>query len=240
TVMADIESGDEKVHNRDIREELRPVAPGLAYHDTSSVNPNLSLPIAFRTLSIQVAESQHPGKPQDDVVNFFEQLTYQNVSVEKLCGMFGTTADHGLDNVVAARNIQRDGKNTIAKKKPKYLWKLISYLFGGFCSILWVAVIIFFICWQPLSTPPSPTNLALAILIIGVILSQASFSAFQDWSTSRIMNSILDLIPSECVVIREGKASKMPAADLAVGDVVMLSVGNKVPADMRLIETSDD
>ncbi|KAG6862101.1 hypothetical protein C0995_005911 [Termitomyces sp. Mi166 len=234
-------AGDEKrPHFQDVREELRPVAPGLAYHDTSSPNPNLSLPIGFRTLSIQVTESQHPGKPQDDVVNFFEQLTYHNVSVEKLCGMFGTAADRGLDNVVVSRNIQRDGKNTIAKAKPKYIWKVLGYLFGGFCSILWVGVVIFFICWRPLSDPPSPTNLALAIVIILVILSQASFSAFQDWSTGRIMNSILDLIPSECVVVREGKTSKIPAADLAVGDVVMLHVGNKVPADMRLIETSGD
>ncbi|KAG6862585.1 hypothetical protein C0993_002521, partial [Termitomyces sp. T159_Od127] len=54
------------------------------------------------------------------------------------------------------------------------------------------------------------------------------------------MNSILDLIPSECVVVREGKTSKIAAADLAVGDVVMLHVGNKVPADMRIIETSGD
>ncbi|KAG6877296.1 hypothetical protein C0992_010314 [Termitomyces sp. T32_za158] len=238
-----LELGDEKrAHFQDVREELRPVsgAPGLAYHDSSSVNPNLSLPIGFRTLSIQVTESQHPGRPKDDVVNFFEQLTYQNVSVEKLCGMFGTGPEHGLDNVVVSRNIQRDGKNMIAQAKPKYIWKLLGYLFGGFCSILWVGVIIFFICWQPLSDPPSPTNLALAIVIIGVILSQASFSAFQDWSTGRIMNSILDLIPSECIVIREGKTSKIAAADLAVGDVVMLHVGNKVPADIRLIETSGD
>ncbi|KAG6899286.1 hypothetical protein C0993_011613, partial [Termitomyces sp. T159_Od127] len=243
-MSSDNSSGDEKMHTKvDIREELRPIsgAPGLAYHDSSAADPNVSLAIGFRTLSIQVSEHQHPGKPQDDVVNFFEQLTYHNVSVEKLCGMFGTTADRGLDNVVVARNLQRDGKNTIAKKKPKYLLKIISYLFTGFCSILWVAVIIFFICWRPLGNPnPQATNLALAILIIIVILCQAAFSAFQDWSTSRIMNSILDLIPSECVVIREGKTSRMPAVELAVGDLVMLSVGNKVPADIRLIETSDD
>ncbi|KAG6872983.1 hypothetical protein C0993_001808, partial [Termitomyces sp. T159_Od127] len=180
-MSSDNSSGDEKMHTKvDIREELRPIsgAPGLAYHDSSAADPNVSLAICFRTLSFQVSEHQHPGKPQDDVVNFFEQLTYHNVSVEKLCGMFGTTADRGLDNVVVARNLQRDGKNTIAKKKPKYLLKVISYLFTGFCSILWVAVIIFFICWRPLGNPkPQANNLALAILIIFVILCQAVFSA---------------------------------------------------------------
>ncbi|KAG6815332.1 hypothetical protein H0H93_010108, partial [Arthromyces matolae] len=242
---ADIEKaeeglGEEKKTRFDgVQHELRPVTDGIAYHDTSNPNPNTAIPIGFRTLSIQVTETQQ-GKGNDDVVNFFEQLTFHNMSVERLCGQFNVSAEKGLDETVAARNIQRDGKNVIAQARPNYIWKLLSYLFGGFCSILWVGVIIFFICWRPLSNPPSPTNLALAIVVIGVILSQASFSGFQDWSTSRVMNSILDLLPSECVVIREGKSRKMPASELAVGDVVMLSVGNKVPADMRLIETSGD
>ena len=49
------------------------------------------------------------------------------------------------------------------------------------------------------------------------------------------MNSILCLLPSQCVVLREGEAIKMPASELVVGDVVVLSVGNKVPADMCFI-----
>ncbi|KAG6817475.1 hypothetical protein H0H93_007204, partial [Arthromyces matolae] len=232
-----------KTRFEDVREDLRPVSEGLAFHEGSSAaNPNLSLAIGFRTLSIHLTETQHEGSApvKDDVVNFFEQLTFHTVSVQRLCGMFGITPEGGLDNVVAARNIQRDGKNTFVQEKPKYIWKLLKYIFGDFCSILWIGVIIFFICWKPLSDPPSPTNLALAILVILVIASQASFSAFQDWSTGRIMNSILDLLPSECIVIREGNTSRIPASDLAVGDVVLLSVGNKVPADMRLIETSGD
>ncbi|KAG5640771.1 hypothetical protein DXG03_007248 [Asterophora parasitica] len=205
---------------------------------TFSTKPLTS--IGFRTLSIQVTESQHPAKGKDDVVDFFENITFHKVDVMKLCQMFSVNSERGLDNLVAARNLQRDGKNTIAQAKPRYIWKLLGYLFGGFCSILWVGVIIFFICWKPLSTPPSPTNLALAILLILVILFQASFSAFQDWSTGRIMNSILDLLPSECVTIREGQTMKMPASELVAGDVVLLSVGNKVPADMRLVQTSGD
>ncbi|KAG6826073.1 hypothetical protein H0H92_001227 [Tricholoma furcatifolium] len=234
--IEDAEKGALRTRFDDVQQEARPIS------DTPAVpfTQNHSIPIGFRTLSIQVTESQHPGKEKNDVVNFFEQLTYHQVDVEKLVRMFATSQDRGLDNTTASRNIARDGKNVIVQRKPRYIWKLLSYLFGGFCSILWVGVIIFFICWRPLSNPPSPTNLALAIVVILVILSQASFSAFQDWSTARIMNSILDLLPSECVVIRDGQTKNMPATELAVGDVVLLSVGNKVPADMRLIETSGD
>ncbi|RDB19722.1 Sodium/potassium-transporting ATPase subunit alpha [Hypsizygus marmoreus] len=225
------------------RSSFRPVSSGLAFHDTSASDgqaPSHSIPIGFRTLSIQVSQRQPTEKSKDEVVDFFQQLTFHTVTVEKLCQMFGVSPDYGLDKLVASRNAERDGKNTISQPRPRYIWKFLGYMFGGFCSILWVGVIVFFICWRPLSNPPSPTNLALAILLILVILFQATFSAFQDWSTGRVMNSILDLLPAECVVIRDGETIRMPASDLVVGDVVKLSVGNKVPADMRLIQTSGD
>lgn len=52
------------------------------------------------------------------------------------------------------------------------------------------------------------------------------------------MNSILSLIPSDCVVIREGETIKVSATELVVGDLVRLSSGNKVPADIRIIRSS--
>lgn len=54
------------------------------------------------------------------------------------------------------------------------------------------------------------------------------------------MSSIMDMIPSECTVFRDGQLVKIPAADLVVGDRVHLSLGNKVPADLRMIQVSND
>ncbi|KAF8231370.1 calcium ATPase [Tricholoma matsutake] len=224
--------------------------PGLAF-DVPENNPSLSfqnpsVPMHFRTLSIQVNDSiaveKPKGKKNDlkDDSDFFQKVTFHIDPVETLCQGFNVSPKHGLEAVVAARHLQRDGRNAMTQKRPSYILKVLTYLFGGFCSILWVAVVIFFVCWRPLSTPPSPTNLSLAILIILVIFFQASFSALQDWSTSRVMSSIMNLIPSECVVLRDGQSIKIPASELVVGDIVLLSVGNKVPADMRLIDTSGD
>ncbi|KFZ19721.1 hypothetical protein V501_00542 [Pseudogymnoascus sp. VKM F-4519 (FW-2642)] len=54
------------------------------------------------------------------------------------------------------------------------------------------------------------------------------------------MNSILDLLPAEAMVIRDGQAKKMPTTELVVGDIVQISIGNTVPADLRLLSTSGD
>lgn len=54
------------------------------------------------------------------------------------------------------------------------------------------------------------------------------------------MSSILDMIPAECMVYRDGQLIKIPASTLVVGDRVHLSLGNKVPADLRLVQASND
>ncbi|ANB11344.1 Ca(2+)/Mn(2+)-transporting P-type ATPase PMR1 [Sugiyamaella lignohabitans] len=217
--------------------------------NTSSAAPTQdpNLVIAYRTLSLQVAESYHsdnysPKKSKDaEDEEYFEKIDFQTKEASILCQSFNVDESRGLDSDSAAKRLQRDGPNTLTQKKPNYFWKLFNYVFGGFCSVLWVGVIIFFICWRPpLSNPPSATNLALAVLILIVILLQALFSALEDWSTSKVMNSILDLLPAECVVIRDGEHVSKPASELVVGDIVILSSGNKVPADMRIIDASDD
>ncbi|KAJ5291848.1 hypothetical protein N7478_001099 [Penicillium angulare] len=220
----------------------------MSRDSTHSNSGNTGIPIEFRTLSIQISESQTRPKevvhepPKDKVPNqdYFESLDFHNIPQDKICQEFNVDPRFGLSVESAAMRLQRDGKNVISHHRENYLKKIFFYVFGGFCSVLWVGVIIFFICWQPLSNPPSPTNLAMAILIIIVITLQASFSAFQDWSTKRVMNSILNLLPAEALVLRDGKQMRLPATELVAGDIVQISVGNKVPADMRLLQTSGD
>lgn len=54
------------------------------------------------------------------------------------------------------------------------------------------------------------------------------------------MNSIKSLIADEATVIRDGQRQRIPAADLVVGDLVCLSIGDRVPADVRLVNVSSD
>ena len=76
-------------------------------------------------------------------------------------------------------------------------------------------------------------------MIIIIIFLQASFSAFQDWSSNKIMSSIRNMIPNSASVIRDGVEHKIPVEDVVIGDLVHLSYGNKVPADVRIIESHD-
>ncbi|KAF9141614.1 hypothetical protein BGX30_004475 [Mortierella sp. GBA39] len=221
-----------------------------------------ALPIEFRTLSIHVTETHRSNKggtttafgskgkskskaPKDEGItsetDFFATVDFHKLTPAEINLRFNSNEALGLEQVEAERRLRTNGPNTLVSRKPNYAKKIFGYVFGGFCSVLWIGVITFFICWAPILQPdPIPTNLALAILVIFVILLQASFSAFQDFSTAKVMSSILDMIPADCMVYRDGQLIKIPASTLVVGDRVHLSLGNKVPADLRLVQASND
>ena len=220
-------------------------------------NANAGIPIEFRTLSFSVSQSRSKRIDDDppeksiqkgreaagkgEAAEEFSKADEHIVSLDELYQRFRVSPIQGLSAEAAAKRLRDEGPNVLPQRRKNYIKTLSRYVFGGFCSVLWVGVIIFFICWRPLGDPnPAPYNLGLAVLVLIVIFLQACFSAFQDWSTAKTMNSILDMLPSDAHVFRDGAWSTVRTSDLVTGEVVRIKIGDKVPADIRLMETSGD
>ncbi|KAJ1658656.1 hypothetical protein IWQ61_002144 [Dispira simplex] len=193
-----------------------------------------SLTIEYRTLSIQVTQDQNSETAQEVV-----DLKFHLLSTDEFEKLFSTSLSGGLESEMARNRLIRNGSNCISPPKSNLLRKLLGYVFGGFCSLLWVASIVCFVAWKPVGDPPDPTNLGLAILLLIVIFLQASFNGYQDWSSSQVMKSINNMLPATCEVTRDQLVQTIPVSDLVVGDVVHLRYGNKVPADVRVIESNE-
>ena len=115
-----------------------------------------------------------------------------------------------------------------------------GYFFKGFGAILLVGAILVFIAWRPLGNPPAPANLALAIVLVIVFFIQAAFNMWQDWSSARVMASIKNMIPDDCLAVRDGAQVSVMAADIVPGDILLIKAGNKIPADVRFTDVSSD
>jgi sodium/potassium-transporting ATPase subunit alpha len=121
-----------------------------------------------------------------------------------------------------------------------YLKQIFGYFFKGFGSILLLGSILVFVSWKPLGEPPAVANLALAIVLLAVFFIQATFNAWQDWSSSRVMASITRMLPDYCLVLRDGARVTLFASDIVPGDILYIKAGNKLPADVRFVEISSD
>ncbi|GAA5873739.1 hypothetical protein JCM3774_000154 [Rhodotorula dairenensis] len=212
------------------------------------VSPRARLPGEFRTLSFRVTETHteankaaqkraKKSKDIDDVAT----LVWHSLPKEEVAQRLGVAPAAGLDLEIAARRLSKDGKNVITPPRTNWFLKIFWYFFGGFGSLLTVAAVLCFIAWKPLGNPnPQASNLALGVVLLIVVLLQAGFNAAQDFSTSRTMSSISSVLPIVVQVRRDGKATEVSAEQLVMGDVVLIKAGEKVAADLRMIQVSSD
>jgi len=78
-----------------------------------------------------------------------------------------------------------------------------------------------------------------AIVILIVVLINAIVGFVQEYRAEKAMEKLKGLISAEAVVIRDGQEQKVTAGDLTRGDIVLLEEGDKVPADLRIVESYD-
>ncbi len=145
---------------------------------------------------------------------------------------------NGLTNEEVKLRRTIDGPNVLPEKKKTSEWiKYLHELSNIFSLLLWGASILALIGYG--LAPSDLSNLWLAIVIIIVILVSATFSYVQNNNSGKIMESFKTLGVSQVKVIRQGEITKIPAQDLVKGDVVSLTLGEKIPADIRIFQSND-
>ncbi len=132
------------------------------------------------------------------------------------------------------------GQNTPSSPPSYIASQIFGYFFVGFGSILSIGSILVFLAWKPLGRPPAKSNLALAIVLAVVFFVQGAFNAWQDFCSSRVMKSITGMLPEDCLILRDGTKSTIPAVEVVPGDILCFQAGSLLPADIRFAEVSSD
>jgi len=73
-------------------------------------------------------------------------------------------------------------------------------------------------------------------VIFGVVIINAIVGFIQEGRAEQALDAIRSMLSPTAMVLREGRRRALPAADIVPGDIVLLSAGDKVPADLRLLE----
>lgn len=81
-----------------------------------------------------------------------------------------------------------------------------------------------------------PLQLYLGIVLTTVVVVTGIFSYYQENKSSRIMDSFKNMVPQYALVIRDGQKLTLKAEEICRGDVVEVKFGDRVPADIRIIE----
>ncbi|KZV97302.1 calcium ATPase [Exidia glandulosa HHB12029] len=208
-----------------------------------SPSRNADLQIRYRTMSLRLDEpevSKGSENTKLDAATALREMNVHLMSPQDIFTRFSTHPERGLDPATVTRKAN-DGKNKISPPPTQYWKKGLNYVFGGFNFLMWIAFIVTVLSYKPLGGDnPAVFNLGVAVLLLLVIIVSSMFYALVDWNASRIMNSIKSLVASDAVVIRDLHRQTIAAEDIVVGDLVELTIGQRCPADMRLIKVSSD
>ena len=136
----------------------------------------------------------------------------------------------GLSAVDAARRLDATGLNVLPEaKKVPLSRKALAQVRNLFNVLLILAALLSFATSSP----------QMGFAILCVVLVAVLFSLFQERRAERAVEALQQLVPEEAKVFRDGTIKKIPVAHIAVGDVLSLEEGDKVPADARLVTAFD-
>ncbi len=124
---------------------------------------------------------------------------------------------------------QKDGRNVLTQGKKKSLFAMILGQFASPLLLLLIAASVISI---------ATGELIDGIIIIVVVLANVIIGTVQEVSAEKSVEALKQINASTAVVIRDGEQKEIPAADLVVGDYVVLEAGRVVPADLTLVQTS--
>ncbi|GFG38088.1 hypothetical protein Cfor_10924, partial [Coptotermes formosanus] len=187
--------------------------------------------------------SRKKAKKGDNLDDLKQELDidFHKITVEQLYQRFSTNPDTGLTHAKAKENLERDGPNALTPPRQTPEWvKFCKNLFGGFALLLWIGAILCFIAYSIQASTveePADDNLYLGIVLAAVVIVTGIFSYYQESKSSKIMESFKNMVPQFATVIREGEKLTLRAEDIVLGDVVEVKFGDRIPADIRIIES---
>eukprot|EP00177_Eucheuma_denticulatum_P003015 GFKZ01005420.1.p1 GENE.GFKZ01005420.1~~GFKZ01005420.1.p1 ORF type:complete len:1174 (+),score=236.55 GFKZ01005420.1:425-3946(+) len=185
----------------------------------------------------QAIERRKKGKKDDDKTEDLKkelEMWEHKVTVQELASKLKTDPEKGLTEAEAKIRLERDGPNALSPPKVTPWWiKLGMQFLNFFALLLQIASILCFIGYG--LDQEAVDNLYLGIVLYAVVVITAIFSFFQEFKSEKTMEKFKNFLPPKSVVRRGGKIVEVDAITLVVGDVIEVKLGDKIPADIRLV-----
>lgn len=156
-------------------------------------------------------------------------MNYFNMDSSEVLKKLDVNEENGLSDSQAEENRTKFGANTLGEEKKE---SIISVFLSQFKDLLVIILIIASIISAFTGNGES------TIVIIAVITMNAILGTAQHIKAEKSLDSLKALSAPDAKVIRNGKQTVIPAADVVVGDIMLIEAGNVAAADGRIIEAA--
>jgi len=157
------------------------------------------------------------------------EKAYYQMTVQEVLGNLGTSVK-GLSRAEAGRRRAEHGPNELTAEFRSPPWLIFL---SQFRDLLVIVLIVAATISFAIGSFRDGTVMVVIVAINAVI------GFVQEYKISRILESLKSLIQSPAKVVSDGELAELPQTQLVPGDVVRLEAGDKIPADVRIVESFD-
>jgi magnesium-transporting ATPase (P-type) len=152
-----------------------------------------------------------------------------DLPVDEAVSLLGSDAVRGLSGEEVERRLRRYGPNVLPRAERRgAVLRLALQFHHPLIYVLLVSAAATYALGQHVD----------ASVILGVVIANAIVGFVQEARAERALDALVAMVTVEAQVVRDGVNQSVPAMYLVPGDVVVLSPGDKVSADMRLVDVS--
>ncbi|KAF2984225.1 hypothetical protein EK904_013360 [Melospiza melodia maxima] len=149
---------------------------------------------------------------------------------EDLARALNVDLQTGLSEFSVLQRRSKHGWNEFSVENTEPIWKKYLDQFKNPLILLLLASALVSVITKEYEDAASITMAVLIVVTVAFI---------QEYRSEKSLEELNKLVPPECNCLREGKLQHLLARELVPGDIIYLSVGDRVPADLRLIEVTD-
>lgn len=140
------------------------------------------------------------------------------------------TSEQGLDDAGAAERLRMNGRNELHSKPPKTILQMLkAQIFDPMVLILIGAA-----AFSAILQEWTEAGVIFAIVVLNAVIG-----IVQEKKAQSSLEALRSMSAPTARVLRQGEESIVPATELVMGDIVFLSDGDMVPADLRLIDSAN-
>lgn len=165
-----------------------------------------------------------------------ESKDFYKKNVEECLREFDTNVSGLKEQQIKERLSQSQQYIIKGAKKQSFISKFFAQIKELMVLVLLISGIISIVIG---ATENSFSEVIDGLIILGIVVINALFGVFQERKSEKAIESLKDMTQPETNVLRDGKIVKIKTTELVFGDIVCLEAGSIVPADLRLIETSN-
>ncbi|TGJ82759.1 hypothetical protein E0Z10_g6007 [Xylaria hypoxylon] len=197
----------------------------MGTEDQLVVEESAEPPICGQTPSSDATSSATKPGP-DDPDDTDALRAPHTLPINQLEQLLETDASHGLSHLEAARRLAEYGSNTVKAAKGLSVWKILLRQVSNSLTVVLILVMALSFAIHDYTEGSVITAVIVLNIVIGLI---------QDYRAEKTIEGLQALSAPSCKVVRSQVAMTTKAEQLVNGDLVMLNVGDIVPADLRLV-----